>query len=301
MRPLGTRARRGTTLVELLVALTMLAVLVAATADVVARQWRTQGALDARRAARAQLAAAADALRPALRMAAGDGGAVDSSDFLFVSDTLLELRTALGASVVCAVAGPTTVELPPLSSASPSLTWWRAAPQPGDVALVFSDDSLGGAWRTLPVAALGTSAAGCAGSSLVSASDPQPRHRLTLAAALPAGVVPGTPIRFARRVRWLHYRASDGRWYLGEREWDGTAWTGTQPVAGPLRPPGARGGLAMRALDSTGSALNGAAAATARVVRVDVVVRADVTPLAGARAASAVDSVAFVVAPRNGG
>jgi len=281
--------RRGFTVVELLVALVLLSVLVGAVADVVARQWRAQAALEARRAAHAQLVAAADALRPMLRMAAGDGDVADSSDLAVVSDTLLEVRATMGASVVCAVVDARTVELPPLAATSPALTWWRAAPQPGDVALVHDDTPPGGAWVARAVEALGTAAGGCAGSPLVGAMGAAPRFRLRLASPLPSGVAAGAPVRFVRRVRWLHYRASDGRWYLGEREWDGASWSVTQPVAGPLRPPGARPGLSVIARDSAGDLVD----APGRVVRVEVVVRAD--------AGSSVDSVAFAVAPRNGG
>ncbi|AHG91520.1 hypothetical protein J421_3983 [Gemmatirosa kalamazoonensis] len=274
----------------------LLGVLTATVADVVARQWRLQGALDARRAARAQLAAAADALRPALRMAAGTRDAADSSDLVVVSDTLLELRAATGASVVCGVVDPSTIDLVPLATAPPALSWWRAAPQPGDVALVHVDDASGGAWIARDVESVGGTTVGCAASPLAATAQPRPRLRLTM--PLPGAVAPGAPVRLARRVRWLHYR-SGGLWYLGEREWDGAAWTGTQPVAGPLRPPGSRGGLTIVARDSAGNALVGSVVSS-RVVRVDVVVRADVPSLTGVRGATSVDSVAFVVAPRGG-
>jgi prepilin-type N-terminal cleavage/methylation domain-containing protein len=278
-------SRRGFTIVELLVALVLLSVLVGAVADVVARQWRAQAALDARRAAHAQLLAAADALRPMLRMAAGDGDAADSSDLAIVSDSLLEVRATMGASVVCAVVDARTVELPPVAAASPALTWWRAAPQPGAAALFHGDRG----WVARDVEALGTAVGGCAGAPLAGAMGAAPRFRLRLVSPLPSGIVAGAPVRFVRRVRWLHYRASDGRWYLGEREWDGAFWTGTQPVAGPLRPPGPRRGLSVVARDSAGNVVD----ATGRVVRIEVVVRADAGP--------SVDSVAFAVAPRNGG
>jgi prepilin-type N-terminal cleavage/methylation domain-containing protein len=295
--------RRGFTLVELLVALTLLGVVVAATVDVLVRQWRIQAALDARRAARAQLTAAADALRPTLRMAAGDADGPDPADLLAASDTLLEIRATIGAAVVCAVVDPLTVDLAPPSVVAPSLTWWRSAPQPGDVALLHDDSALGGsAWVARDLAAVGASTASCAGSPLVRAAEASlMRPRLRLAAPLPSSIVAGAPVHLVRRVRWVHYRAADGHWYLGEREWDGAAWTGTQPVAGPLRPPGPRGGLTVVARDSAGDPVPDASLATRRVVRVDLVLRADVPPLTGARSATTIDSVALVVAPRNGG
>lgn len=294
--------RRGHSLVELLVALVLFAVIAGGVADVVARQWRLHAALDARRDARAQLVAAADALRPALRMAAVGGDSLAGADLAVLSDTLIELRATIGASVACAVVDSVTIDLPPSSVVAPALAWWISAPQPGDVALVHDDAAAAGRWLARGVVAVGATGAACAGSPLVRpAESALARPRLRLAAPVPRTIRAGAPVRLARRVRWLHYRASDGRWYLGEREWDGAAWTVTQPVAGPLRPPGARGGLAVAAFDSAGGVVPPGAVATRRVARVDVVLRADVPIAGGARGRRTIDTLAFTVAPRNGG
>jgi hypothetical protein len=37
-----------------------------------------------------------------------------------------------------------------------------------------------------------------------------------------------------RRRRYALYRAGDGLWYLGMREWDVGGWQGVQPLAGPF-------------------------------------------------------------------
>jgi hypothetical protein len=199
--------------------------------------------------------------------------------------------------VVCAVADARTVDLAPLSTARPALTWWTSAPQAGDVALLLADST----WRPLDVDSVATRTTSCAGSPLVRAAErATPRLRLRLAAALPDGVAPGTPVRFVRRVRWVHYRAADARWYLGEREWTGGAWTVTQPVAGPLRPPGPRAGVAIVALDSAGSPVPNTLLASRRVAWLDVVLRADVPAASGRPGVVAVDSIAFRAAPRNG-
>ncbi|MBV9881131.1 MAG: prepilin-type N-terminal cleavage/methylation domain-containing protein [Gemmatirosa sp.] len=293
------RARRGATLVELLVAMTLLAVVTTAAVGVVARQWRLHAALDGRRAAREQLVAAAQALRAALRPASGDGEAGDPTDLVTVSDTLLEVRATIGASVVCAVIDARTAELPPESTVAPSLTWWLTDPQPGDVAVVHGGAS--DAWQGAVVDTVSQRRAGCAGSPLVRAAEAGlSRLRLHVATAL-AGVVPGAPVRVVRSVRYLHYKASDGRWYLGEREWDGTAWTGTQPVAGPLRAPGARGGLALVARDSAGAAVSAARLPNTRVVAVDVVLRSDAPAASGVRGLTTIDTLALRIALRNGG
>jgi len=68
----------------------------------------------------------------------------------------------------------------------------------------------------------------------------------------------GTPLRVTRHERWLFYRASDGRWYLGFRDWNAASarFNTSQPIAGPfvraLR-SGQRSGF--RFYDSLGNAL----------------------------------------------
>lgn len=259
-RPVRPRRRAGApsgfTLVELLVAVTLLALVLGAVVGLAVAQQRTYAALAARWAARAQLRDASLVLAHDLRplVAAADG---DPGDLRQAADTLLDLLATTGGSVACAVPGPATIELPPAEAADGALTWWVAAPRAGDLALVLdagadpagSDDR----WLEYPVAAIGTSVAACAGSPLAGAGPGG--HRLTVAggAPLPPTVGRGAPIVFARRRRWSPYRGSDGLWYLGIREWDGGAWSETQPVAGPFRRAGA--GVSFAAVDGTGAAV----------------------------------------------
>jgi prepilin-type N-terminal cleavage/methylation domain-containing protein len=295
-------SRRGVTLAELLVALALFGVVGGAAIDTVARQWRSRAAMDARRRARAQLVAGADALRAALRMAAAGGDSLAPHDLVAVADTLIELHATVGVSVVCAVVDARTLDLLPASTIAPALAWWLSSPQPGDRLLAHDDAVPGGAWRAASVASVGSSAGGCAGSPLRRAAESGLAvDRVALAAPIAGGVVAGAPVRVTRGVRWVHYRASDGRWYLGAREWDGASWTVTQPVAGPLRAPGARGGLAAVAVDSAGAPIAAALLGSRRVARVDVVLRADVPAAIGGAGAARVDSIVLRVAPRNGG
>lgn len=57
-------------------------------------------------------------------------------------------------------------------------------------------------------------------------------------------------------MRYSLYRASDGDWYLGAREWNPVAvrFNTIQPVSGPFLSP-SLGGLAFRYLDTLGSSL----------------------------------------------
>jgi prepilin-type N-terminal cleavage/methylation domain-containing protein len=247
--------RAGFTLVELLVALALLAVVLGAVVSLAVAQQRTYAALAARRAARTQLGDAALVLAHDLRPLVPPSGG-DPGDVRELSDTLLDVVATTGGSVACAVSAPAEIELPPAEPADAALTWWVAAPREGDVALVLDPGPDPGEgddrWLALGVAAAGASVAACAGSPL--AGETLGGWRLTLAGdPLPPTVARGAPVLLARRRRWSHYRGSDGLWYLGLREWDGGGWGETQPVAGPFRRAGgAAAGMTTALVDSSG-------------------------------------------------
>lgn len=216
-------------LIELLVVLVVGGVLAAA----VARSRATTrdaaaGAIagaDARRQLRAGLLGVEATLR----------GAADG-DVLAVDDTVLELRVATGASVVCAVAAPG--EWPPwatLLAPAPDRVQaaWHDAPAPGDelLALARAPGDSGAAWRWHRVrvadapSPVRTDCGGRAGA---------PALRVPLDAPLPdEWAATGTPVRLLRRARWSVYR-SGARWWLGWRDArpDGRLDV-VQPVAGP--------------------------------------------------------------------
>lgn len=241
--------RAGFSLVELLVAVTLLGVVLGAIVSLAVAQQRAHVALEARRLARAQLRDAALLLARDLRPVAGDADDLRAAD-----DTLLDLVATTGGSVACAVAGPETIELPPSEPPETALTWWVAAPRPGDVALVLDPGAAPGEgddrWLALEVTAAASSVTACAGGPF--AGGVRGGYRLALAGAvpLPPTVRPGAPVTLARRRRWSHYRGSDGLWYLGLREWDGAEWGETQPAAGPIRRAGgAASGISVARLD----------------------------------------------------
>ena len=89
----------------------------------------------------------------------------------------------------------------------------------------------------------------------------------------------GTPLRFLRPLRFSLYRASDGLWYLGARDWNAATqrFNTVQPVAGPLRPYSAdpaASGLSFAYVDGTGSPLSGSAESH-RIAGVRIVARGD--------------------------
>lgn len=226
-------ARRGTTLVELLVALPLtllVAVLAVALLLHVARTGRAQGA---------RLTTLRE-LRHARLIMSRELEAVRSADLHLLSDTLLEFRSRLGLLVLCKVPDGATMEVAPPDGATgddwvgsiragDDITAWAlpgptfAPPAPSTGTLVQSPSALGvGPCGPAPSAAL------------------RPRWRLTLVAAPTASLVPGMPLGVGRPVRYRHYQ-SGTRWWIGRRTRDAAGWDVTQPVAGPILPASQQG------------------------------------------------------------
>jgi hypothetical protein len=157
------------------------------------------------------------------------------------------LRAVVASAVACDSATD-VVTLAPDAGTLPPLGGIARTIAAGD-SLWFLD-SLG--WRARGVLAASRVTSGCLQPATPSAAT----TRLALDGAMDVGG--GTPLRITRHERWLFYRASDGRWYLGFRDWNvaGARFNATQPVAGPfvkaLR-TGARTGF--RFYDALGNAL----------------------------------------------
>lgn len=175
-----------------------------------------------------------------------------AGDITVAQDTAIELHATLGTSVACGgSAGQLTIPAPVASGNA--LTAFIESPEAGDRVHVFFDDSLGGGWLTLRVASSTVSGAACPHFPSVSAAS-------TLELLEPLIVPPGAPLRFTRPIRLSLYRASDSRWYLGLKDWNGATeqFNTIQPVAGPLRSYNgdrARTGLLFVYRDASGSEL----------------------------------------------
>jgi prepilin-type N-terminal cleavage/methylation domain-containing protein len=285
-----TRPRPGFTLVELLVSLALLGVVLAGVLGALGRQQRLYRDLADVIESRRQVRHALAVLQPELRAIAADALAAEGSDVLLLADSVVELRAALGSSVVCGHDSASQLDLPALAPSSGStLTAWHAAPRAGDAVLVYdegpADDGADDRWRAHDVRDLSEGRAYCATSPFMRPADAAlARFRVTLAGAPPLSptIRAGAPVRFARRTRYSLYRASAGGWFLGQREWSGR-WSTIQPVSGPYRAlaPGApsASGLTFAAVDSAGAP----AAAGARAVAILATVRARTqAPLASA-------------------
>ena len=297
--------RRAFTTVELLVVLLIGGVVAATIGTVLRRQQRffTNAAMLVER--RGALRDATGILPAEIRALSPAG-----SDVISFSDSALEIRATIGAAIACdTVAGGEAIDLAPLRAARPiPLGAYSTMPQPGDMALVFdagaTDSPADDAWLTLPVGGIASITNVCAGSPVLDAADAavaRLRLRFTPGARVSASTRPGAFVHVLRRVRYRLYRANTAGWYLGYSEWDGGAFTVVQPVSGPFaaysRSAGASG-LFLRYLDEAGGVIT-APTDAGRIVRIDVVARAEVGAGLSGASRGYVDSLAVTVRPRN--
>jgi len=214
--------RAGVTLVELLVALSLGGLVLAVAAGSLLRQQRAARWIDGLTGAELQL-------RPVLRLVTDeleplDPGAGDLAAGQ-VSDSTLELRAVVAASLSCDSSAAVT--LVPETQASPPLGGAARAPVVGDSVWLYRD-SLG--WQGHAVVSVSRTTTSCG----VPTTATGPAFALTL--NVPAGVPAATPVRVTRWERWVVYRAADGRWHLGVRDWSASTsrFLAAQPVAGPF-------------------------------------------------------------------
>lgn len=198
-------------------------------------------------------------------IAAGVLRAVDAPpDILLAQDSAAEVYAAYGVAFACKDDTGRATFPAPSSDPPGTLAAFGDTPQPGDVARILFVDDSGAGWIAARVAAAPMSGGPCA-------RFPAAASTWTVSLVEPFVVPAGAALRFARRTRVSSYRASDGRWYLGVREWNGTLerFNTVQPVAGPLRPYGldaASTGFLLAWTDSAGAPAgadpNGIAAVT---------------------------------------
>jgi prepilin-type N-terminal cleavage/methylation domain-containing protein len=238
-------SRRGTTLVELLVALVLSAVLLGVASSTLLRHQRAAHWVGASSAAESQVRHVARLLSGELALLDAESGDIAAGQ---ANDSSLELRAVVVSALTCDSA-TNVVTLAPAGAVAPPLSGVARAPAPGD-SLWYLGDSLG--WRGRAVVAVARASAACTLPSATTGAT----YELTLDA--PIGASGGTPLRLTRWERYVVYRASDGRWYVGIRDWSvaSARYLSSQPVAGPfLRalPTGERTGF--RFYDSLGAPL----------------------------------------------
>jgi hypothetical protein len=284
--PLGVprHARhRGTTLVELLVALPLAITLATIAAMLLVRLGHTM---------RGQSSAVTTAreLRQVAQVLSAELEPLAARHVTIVRDTLLQFREQLGVLTLCAAPDARSIvaAAPPGSSdrwvgglrpGNPVRMWAAAPPALAPVAQVRV---LAMPPQPLPAGGCGTDAGQVR------------RWRFTLTDSL-AQAAAGTPVSVHRDVRYRLYLAG-GQWWIGRQARDGTLWETVQPVAGPLRAP-AVGGMALTARDAFGHPLSidehSPDSVRGRVAMIEVLLT--MNRRLSTRSARSVDSVTVVV------
>jgi hypothetical protein len=255
--------RRGASLAELLLAMTLAAAVLAAASGTLLRQRRSADSHASRVRAESQVRAALGELEAALAglsPAAGDLAAGEARD------TAIQVRSVIASAIAC----DSTVAAATIASSDTSddrASGIATAPRAGDTLWWHSPGSL--SWVGRRVTALSATTGACAPAG------GGPQALLRVGFALPDTVPEGAPLRLTRTARYSFYRAGDGTWQLGISEWSDVlhSFAVPQPVAGPFvlaAPGGGRSGF--RYFDSAGGELTdgGAGVSVARVARVRV-------------------------------
>lgn len=297
-------ARRGLTLLELCVALTLTSLLLAVVVTTGVREQRLHLAV-------ARLLASSERLRQGAAMMPIDLRALDpaAGDLRAgaASDTALEIRATIAAGIVCVASGYSAA-LVPWSSHAGALSSFVTAPEAGDTIWVLTPDDSSERWRPISLAGSAPARGRCpAASPAFVAPDESDDEQLAFdlsTAAESAGVVAGAPVRITRPARYSIYRASDGHWYLGLHEWSTSRarFDVVQPVSGPFD-AGGSASVRFRYVDGTGIELATPVAAPERVARIELVMvqPASLSASIGTRARSgAPESMRVVAGLRSG-
>ena len=238
--------RSGATLVELLVAITMAAVVLGAGSTLLVRQRRDSADASVRAGAESQLRAALGAVPSALQDLSPSAGDLTAGE---ARDTALQIRAVVASGVACdsAVA---QVRLSASDTGMDRESSLATAPRIGDTVWWWSP--AGVAWTGRRVTSV------VSGTGVCARQGPATRLLLQLGFSAPDTVPRASPVRLTRQARYSFYRARDGTWQLGIAEWSDVLqhFAPPQPVAGPFtlfRPPDGRTGF--RYFDATGAEL----------------------------------------------
>lgn len=303
MRVASARARRGYSLVELLISMVILGMIGGALAKMMMGQQRffqrTAEQMNVRRELRTGLSLLPTELR---------GVSSVAGDLLTWTSSSVTFRSTLGSAIICAKSNSTTIDLPPLNGAKAITSSWYATPDVGDTLFVLRADSSGSKgdfWSAHRITSISTATTYCPGSPYTDANldAGKSRYRLVVTPALPDSAVVGSPMRFTRSARYALSQQASGRYYLTRTEYLNGAWATAIPVSGPYVAPGLNGagGLIVAMYDSTGVAVTNTVNAT-KVARIDLTLRAQGLSSSGTYGVSTttvMDSVQLRIALRN--
>lgn len=228
-------ARPGSTLPELLVALTIWGVLATAFLRTVHQTLRFLNDQTVLTEQRAQLEAARHVSASLLT----DASPIDG-DLIALFDTAAVFRATIGTTIACRTTGA-SVEIPPLALASGvTLSAFTDQPKAGDLVARFDEGSLASAiddrWTLHTVVGIHSLTGACTTTPFADplADAAKTGWALDLIPA-PPPTLSATPLRLLRPLRLALYHSAPA-WMLGYTEWNATttAWNLIQPVAGAL-------------------------------------------------------------------
>ncbi len=247
------KSRYGTTLAELLVALTILGTISSALLRSLSGSIRTVNAQTAAIERRGQLQAASHVTESLIATAAPTEG-----DFQVATDTSATFYSTLGIALACRTAANSAEVVPQSLTSGLHLSALVDAPKAGDVAVIFNNGALQSTaddhWTRHTIVGVHSLTGACASTSFTQPGDASKvGWTLDLTPPPPSSAI-ALPLRILRPQRLALYKSAQ-TWMLGLA--DGNAITGSwnviQPVAGPLTDGSVTSsGLQMVWLDSTG-------------------------------------------------
>ncbi len=289
--------RRGVTLIELLIAMTILAVVASVVAATMLGQQRLFQQTYEMVGVRRELRTAMSLVPIDVRGLSSIGG--DISAF---TETSLTFRSTIGASIVCEKEGTNTLYLPPEHLTHNTLTSFVTRPEPGDTLYTFDEGPLRGAeddaWLALTITSVTPVLTHCMGEPFTDplADAAEVRYRVEVEETVPETVLLGAGVRFTRHVEYaLQESPATKRWYLTQQFLRSAGWDAPVVVSGPYDVP-ERGGMKLVYFDSTGVEVAPGGASTS-LARVDLTMQA--AGLSGSALGSARGSSAGSTAPRD--
>lgn len=279
--------RPGATLVELVVALTLSAVVLGTATSTVLRQHRTTRVVLGEAASIAQLRAATGALSAELAVLSRGAGDIVPGE---ARDTAIQLRALVTAGISCDDAVASATFAPDEDGVPEALS--GNVPRVGDSLWWYAGSATAG-WHSGRVVTSDSVSAAC----LLTGSPARPARRVAVSGV---DTIPfGAPLRVTRPARYSLYKGGDGSWQLGLRDWIGDRFGAPQPVAGPflLRSGDRRSGF--RYFGPSGDELSGTVggADADQVARIRVTVLTADPAAAGSVNAVRADSVDVALLP----
>lgn len=250
------RQRRGASLVEVVITVVVAAIVLSLVSSISVHQQRLLAEVVDGIAVSGRLREISTILPIDLRAAA-----VSARDVREATDTSIEFRATIASAVVCDTASNLLV-LAPASAGASTYAAFATMIDPDDTAWVFTPGDSADEWRPSSIASVTTINTG---GSQCPARGPQLGDSVRSLARVAIGLASsptspsallGAPVRVTRSLRYSLYRASDGRWYVGVRDWNTSAlrFNTIQPVSGPFLSAAAHG-MILTYLDSSGARL----------------------------------------------